>query len=117
MMSASVLDRHAALVQAGELRPDADQVRAVGVLANVQSKLEAAPARGRTVWRFLGRKPEPARGLYLWGGVGRGKSMLMDQNKGRRMADECANAEQVVFAENMKSNPPPSLIDTTGMGR
>jgi hypothetical protein len=45
------------------------------------------------------------------------KSMLMDQNKGRRMADECANAEQLAFAENMKSNPPPSLIDTTGMGR
>ena len=45
------------------------------------------------------------------------KSMLMDQHKGRRLADECANAEQVAFAENMKSNPPPSLIDTTGMGR
>jgi cell division protein ZapE len=30
------------------------------------------------MWRFLGRKPDPARGLYLWGGVGRGKSMLMD---------------------------------------
>jgi hypothetical protein len=45
------------------------------------------------------------------------KSMLMDQKKGRRMADECANAEQLAFAENMKSNPPPSLIDTTGMGR
>jgi len=45
------------------------------------------------------------------------KSMLMDQKKGRRMADGCANAEQVAFAEEMKSNPPPSLIDTTGMGR
>ena len=45
------------------------------------------------------------------------KSMLMDQKKGRRMADECANAEQLAFAENMKSNPPPSLIDATGMGR
>lgn len=45
------------------------------------------------------------------------KSMLMDQNKGRRLADECANADQVAFAENMKTNPPPSLIDTTGMGR
>jgi len=45
------------------------------------------------------------------------KSMLMDQKKGRRVADECANAEQVAFAENMKINPPPSLIDTTGTGR
>ena len=78
MMSASVLDRHAALVQAGELRPDSDQVRAVGALAKVQYALEAAPLRGNTIWQFLKRKPEPARGLYLWGGVGRGKSMLMD---------------------------------------
>nr|WP_315138855.1 hypothetical protein [uncultured Limnohabitans sp.] len=45
------------------------------------------------------------------------KSMLMDQTKGRRLADECANPEQVAFAETMKTNPPPSLIDTTGMGR
>ena len=45
------------------------------------------------------------------------KSMLMDQNKGRRLADECAHAEQVAYAETMKTNPPPSLIDTTGMGR
>jgi len=78
MMSGSVLDRHAALVQAGELRPDGDQFSAVGALAKVQAELEAVPARVNTIWRLLGRKPEPARGLYLWGGVGRGKSMLMD---------------------------------------
>jgi cell division protein ZapE len=47
-------------------------------LAKVQAELEAVPPRGSTMWRFLGRKPDPARGLYLWGGVGRGKSMLMD---------------------------------------
>jgi len=45
------------------------------------------------------------------------KSMLMDQNKGRRIADECANSEQMAFAQNMKNNPPPKLFDTTGMGR
>ncbi len=45
------------------------------------------------------------------------KSMLMDQNKGRRIADECAHPEQVVFAQDMKHNPPPKLFDTTGMGR
>ena len=45
------------------------------------------------------------------------KSMLMDQKKGRRMADECAHPDQVAFAQEMIKNPPPSLIDTTGMGR
>jgi hypothetical protein len=45
------------------------------------------------------------------------KSMLMDQNKGRRIADECAHPEQVAFAQDMKNNPPPKLFDTTGMGR
>lgn len=45
------------------------------------------------------------------------KSMLMDQNKGRRMADECAHPDQIAFAQEMKTNPPPMLFDTTGMGR
>jgi hypothetical protein len=35
----------------------------------------------------------------------------------RRLADECAHPEQMAFAENMKTNPPPVLFDTTGMGR
>jgi cell division protein ZapE len=78
MIVASVFERHAALVKAGELRPDPDQAKAVLALAKVQGELEAVPPRGSTIWRFLGRKPGPARGLYLWGGVGRGKSMLMD---------------------------------------
>lgn len=45
------------------------------------------------------------------------KSMLMDQKKGRRMADDCAHPEQVAFANDMKTNPPPMLFDTQGMGR
>jgi hypothetical protein len=44
------------------------------------------------------------------------KSMLMDQTKGRRLVDDCVNAEQLAFAENMKINPPPSLIPDTGTG-
>ena len=73
-----VTQSYEALVLAGELQADRDQAVAVAALAEVQTELEAVPPRGSTIWRFLGRKPEPARGLYLWGGVGRGKSMLMD---------------------------------------
>jgi len=39
------------------------------------------------------------------------KSMLMDQKKGQRLADECAHPAQVAFAEEMKNNPPPPLIE------
>jgi cell division protein ZapE len=71
-------NRYHALVTAGELTSDPDQVAAVQALAKAQAELEAVPPRGSTIWRFLGKKPDPVRGIYLWGGVGRGKSMLMD---------------------------------------
>ena len=39
------------------------------------------------------------------------KSMLMDQKKGQRLADECMSPEQLVVAAAIKKNPPPSLLD------
>jgi len=74
----AVADRYAALVRAGELRPDADQERAVAVLDRLAQRLAASTAKGSIVWRLAGRKEPPPPGAYLWGGVGRGKSMLMD---------------------------------------
>ena len=74
----SVLARYDALVKAGELRPDPDQRAAAERLCRLQQELEATPARGSTLWKLLRKAPEPPRGLYMWGGVGRGKSMLMD---------------------------------------
>lgn len=73
-----VLDRYEALVAAGELRADADQRAAAERLDRLQAELEAQPRRGSILWRLAARRPEAPRGVYLWGGVGRGKSMLMD---------------------------------------
>jgi len=74
----TLVARYDALVVAGELRPDPEQAPAARRLAALPTELEATPKRGSTLWRALGRKPEAPRGVYLWGGVGRGKSMLMD---------------------------------------
>jgi cell division protein ZapE len=73
-----VLARYRELVAAGELRADAEQAAAAERLDRLAQELEAVPKKGSILWRALGRAPEPPRGVYLWGGVGRGKSMLMD---------------------------------------
>lgn len=74
----AVLTRYEGLVAAGELRADPDQRAAAERLTLLQRELEEAPPRGSTLWKLLRKAPEPPRGLYMWGGVGRGKSMLMD---------------------------------------
>lgn len=75
----SVIERYRELVAAGELQPDPEQAGAVARLHTLQQELEApAPPTG-LLGKLLGRKtPPPLRGVYMWGGVGRGKSMLMD---------------------------------------
>lgn len=64
-------------------RQDPAQLAAVDALEDLRTRLIASPAppRGARRWlaRFgIGEKRRPERGLYLWGGVGRGKTWLMD---------------------------------------
>ena len=73
-----VFARYQKLVAAGELKPDPGQRAAAERFDRLADELEAVPKRGSVLWRMLGKAPEPPRGVYLWGGVGRGKSMLMD---------------------------------------
>jgi len=73
-----ILARYYALIEAGELKADPDQRAAVTRLARLQTVLEAVPKRGSVLWRAFTRKPDSIEGVYMWGGVGRGKSMLMD---------------------------------------
>lgn len=56
----------------GELAPDADQAAAAERLETLTKALERWKPGG---WPFAAKPP---RGLYLWGPVGRGKSMLLD---------------------------------------
>ncbi len=56
----------------GQIGADAAQEAAVVALSRVEAELADSRAAG------LFRKREPVRGAYLWGPVGRGKSMLMD---------------------------------------
>ena len=69
-----------AQVTGGRLKPDPDQTeiaRRLDRLASELSQTDSASAGWGA--RLFARKPaEPPRGVYLWGGVGRGKSMLMD---------------------------------------
>ncbi|MFC3096375.1 cell division protein ZapE [Alteraurantiacibacter palmitatis] len=74
-----LISRYEALLASGELRPDAGQRAAVEVLAQVQAGLEKPAATPGLFKRLVGSAtPQGVRGAYLWGGVGRGKSMLMD---------------------------------------
>ena len=65
-----------ALLAAGELKHDADQAAAAVRLGVLETALDVPPPG--LFARLSGRVPPPPRGIYLWGAVGRGKSMLMD---------------------------------------
>ena len=64
------------LVARGELKPDPEQAAAAARLMQLDAALDAPP-HGLFA-RLFGKEPPRPKGIYLWGGVGRGKSMLMD---------------------------------------
>jgi cell division protein ZapE len=72
-----ILARYEALVAAGELRPDPEQRAAAKRLQRLQDEL-VATREPVALARLFGKGVQRVRGVYLWGGVGRGKSMLMD---------------------------------------
>jgi cell division protein ZapE len=78
-MRQTLTELYDARVQAGTLRPDPAQHAVLPRLEELRQWLEANPARKVGLFAGLFARPAPTpRGVYLWGGVGRGKSMLMD---------------------------------------
>ncbi|HEY6916564.1 MAG TPA: cell division protein ZapE [Allosphingosinicella sp.] len=72
-----VLQRYDSLLAAGELKADPDQRRAAERLDRLAREINA-PAKAGFLARLTGKGAAIPCGLYMWGGVGRGKSMLMD---------------------------------------
>ena len=83
----SPAQRYRQELAAGNLIDDAAQREAVALLDDLHHRLGNRRTRSR--WPFRRRDPGPERGLYLWGGVGRGKTMLMD------LFHECAPVGKV----------------------
>jgi cell division protein ZapE len=69
----TVQDAYQAAVQAGRLHSDDAQLGVLPELERVRAALAEPVKRG-----LFRKAPPPISGLYMWGGVGRGKSMLMD---------------------------------------
>jgi cell division protein ZapE len=80
-MSPSLSAQYAARVAAGKIDRDTAQQAIVDRLAQLERELaERRLARKSSSlgWLFGSREPEPIKGLYIFGDVGRGKTMLMD---------------------------------------
>lgn len=73
-MTSPVRAAYDELVAAHELKPDPWQERAVGAL----EQLARSIGGNGLLSRLLRSHSSGPAGVYLWGGVGRGKSMLMD---------------------------------------
>src|SRR5688572_33279410 len=66
-------------IASGRWQHDPAQAAALVELDRIHHELRARRDTGRGLFGWLKREtPEPVRGLYLWGGVGRGKTFLND---------------------------------------
>ena len=69
----NLMTEYQTLVAAGTLQADPAQQAALPEFERIRSALATPVKRG-----LFRKAPDAPKGLYLWGGVGRGKSMLMD---------------------------------------
>lgn len=74
-MTETMQDLYAARVRDGAIESDPAQEALLPEFDRIRAEVAEQPAKKGL---FRRKAPEAVRGLYLWGGVGRGKSMLMD---------------------------------------
>jgi cell division protein ZapE len=76
-MPVSLRTAYRDLLDRGEITPDPAQAAAVEALSRLEGELNAAGEPGFSL-PFFRKHDRSARGVYLYGPVGRGKSMVMD---------------------------------------
>jgi cell division protein ZapE len=74
----ALTDIYEARVASGVLRADPAQLDVLPALDEIRQWLEDQAGRKRSFLSRFRKTPEAPKGVYLWGGVGRGKSMVMD---------------------------------------
>ena len=82
-MASSIAKRYEAAAAAGRIERDEAQLAVVAKMAQLEARIaEQRLAHKSSVlgWLFASREraPAPLKGLYIYGEVGRGKTMLMD---------------------------------------
>ena len=79
-MPETLLERYRAMIRSGEIGRDQAQALAVEKLQLLANRLASytPPAKADLFSFFTRRSGEAPRGLYIFGRVGRGKTMLMD---------------------------------------
>ncbi len=66
------------MVARGEITADPAQHAVLPVFEDIRTYFAAAPEKKGLLGGLFSKAPEPPKGAYIWGGVGRGKSFLMD---------------------------------------
>jgi cell division protein ZapE len=74
----SPAERYAQTLASGQFMPDEAQAQAVHELDRVWQELIQRYKASKKAFRRFRRQSTP-KGVYMWGGVGRGKTWLMDQ--------------------------------------
>ena len=98
-----ITTEYRAKVSSGELTEDAAQELVLCELDRIAVQVAVARQKSGGFGRVFSKKSAPIAGLYLWGGVGRGKSMLMDMFHDVSGADDSRRVHFHEFMQEIQS--------------